>query len=85
MTHITGPDRSQTLLLPETLDDQVAHDNPVRFSEAIVDGLELAAAGFAQVPSKPTGRPGFVPETLARVPQTQSKRNFYVAACGGSL
>ena len=47
MTHITGHDRRQTLLLPEAVDDYVGADNPVRFIDAFVDGLDLAAAGFA--------------------------------------
>jgi hypothetical protein len=41
MPHITGHDRSQTLLLPESLDDYVGPDNPVRFIDAFVDGLTL--------------------------------------------
>jgi transposase len=49
MTHIAGHDRSQTLLLPESLDEYVGPDNPVRFIEAFVDGLDLASAGFARV------------------------------------
>ena len=44
MTHILGHDRSQLLLLPEAVDDYVGADNPVRFIEAFVDGLDLAAA-----------------------------------------
>ena len=56
MTHITGHDRSQTLLLPEALDDYVGPENPVRFIEAFVEGLDLAVAGFARVQSKDTGR-----------------------------
>jgi hypothetical protein len=48
MPHITGHDRSQALLLPESLDDYVGTDNPVRFIEAFVDGLDLASAGFAR-------------------------------------
>jgi hypothetical protein len=44
MSHITGHDRSQTLLLPESLDEYVGAENPVRFIEAFVDGLDLAAA-----------------------------------------
>ena len=44
MAHITGHDRSQILLLPESLDDYVGPENPVRFIEAFVDGLHLAAA-----------------------------------------
>jgi len=48
MTHIAGHDRDQTLLLPESLDEYVGVDNPVRFIEGFVDGLDLAAAGFVR-------------------------------------
>ena len=60
MTHIPGIDRSQVLLLPEAVDDYVGRDNPVRFIDAFVDGLDLAAAGFERAAPKATGRPGFV-------------------------
>ena len=46
MTHISGFERSQLLLLPEAVDDYVGGDNPVRFIDAFVDGLDLAARGF---------------------------------------
>jgi hypothetical protein len=49
MTHIPGSDRSQLLPLPEAIDDYVAADNPVRFIDAFVDGLDLKAAGFTRV------------------------------------
>jgi transposase len=61
MTHITGHDRSQLLLLPESLDEYVGPENPVRFIEAFVDGLGLSAAGFARVMPKVTGRPSYAP------------------------
>src|SRR5690242_12356288 len=61
MTHIAGHDRSQTLLLPESLDDYVSPENPVRFIEAFVDGLDLTTAGFMRVSAKRTGRPGYAP------------------------
>jgi transposase len=67
MTHITGHDRSQTFLLPESLDDYVSAENPVRFIEAFVDGLGLAAAGFCRVQSKETGRPGYAPADLLKL------------------
>jgi transposase len=60
MTHISGFERSQ-LLLPEAVDDYVVADNPVRFIDAFVDGLDLAAAGFKRVTPKLTGRPGYAP------------------------
>jgi len=67
MTHITGHDRSQTFLLPESVDDYVGAENPVRFIEAFVDGLDLADAGFARVQSKETGRPGYAPADLLKL------------------
>ena len=41
MTHLTGHDRSQMLLLPEAVEDYVGPDNPVRFIDAFVDGWIL--------------------------------------------
>src|SRR3954454_22800616 len=67
MAHIPGHDRSQMLLLPETVDDYVGPDNPVRFLEAFVDGLDLQAAGFARVEPKATGRPGYAPADLLKL------------------
>ena len=67
MTHLAGHDRSQTLLLPELLDDYVGPENPVRFIEAFVDGLDLAAAGFRRVRAKETGRPGYAPSDLLKL------------------
>ncbi len=67
MTHIAGHDRSQLLLLPESLDDYVGPENPVRFIEAFVDGLDLTAAGFIRVAAKRTGRPGFAPADLLKL------------------
>jgi transposase len=67
MRHLVGQDRCQTLLLPESLDDYVGPENPVRFIEAFVDGLDLAAAGFARVRPKETGRPGYAPADLLKL------------------
>jgi transposase len=55
------------LLLPEAVDDYVGPDNPVRFIEAFVEGLDLEAAGFARVEPKPTGRPGYAPADLLKL------------------
>jgi transposase len=67
MTHISGHARAQTLLLPESLDDYVGPENPVRFIEAFVDGLDLTASGFIRVMSKGTGRPGYAPTDLLKL------------------
>ena len=66
MAHISGHDRSQTLLFPEAVDDYVAPDNPVRFIDAFVDRLDLAA-GFVEVEAKTTGRPGYAPADLLKL------------------
>ncbi len=67
MAHISGHDRSQTLLFPEAIDDYVGSDNPVRFIDAFVDGLDLAVAGFVGVEARPTGRPGYAPSDLLKL------------------
>ena len=67
MTHISGFERSQILLLPEAVDDYVGADNPVRFIDAFVDELDLAAAGFVRAKPKSTGRPGYAPTDLLRL------------------
>src|ERR1700730_488082 len=67
MTHIPGFDRSQLLLLPEAIDDYVSVDNPVRFINAFVDGLDLKAAGFERVEAKATGRPAYAPGDLLKL------------------
>ena len=67
MTHFSGHDRSQMFLLPEAVDDYVDVDNPVRFIDAFVDELDLAAAGFVRVEPKATGRPGYAPADLLKL------------------
>src|ERR671928_520658 len=67
MAHISGHDRSQTLLFPESVDDYVDPDNPVRFIDAFVDGLDLAAAGFVGVEPRARGRRGYAPADLLKL------------------
>src|SRR5664279_6339971 len=67
MSHISGSERSQLLLLPEAIDDYVAADNPVRFIDAFVDGLDLKVAGFGRVAPKATGRPGYAPGDMLKL------------------
>jgi transposase len=67
MTHIHGLDRGHLMLLPEAIDDYVAADNPVRFIDAFVEGLDLRVAGFERVEPKATGRPGYAPGDLLKL------------------
>ena len=67
MMHLSGHDRSEILLLLEVVDDYVGADNPVRFIDAFVDGLDLAAASFSRVEPRVTGRPGNAPADLLKL------------------
>lgn len=64
---VEGDDRRQSLLLPESLDDYVTEDNPVRVVEVFIDELDLGALGFAGVQPATTGRPAYHPATLLKI------------------
>jgi transposase len=64
---IEGADRRQTMLLPESLDDYVAADNPVRVIDAFIGELDLGALGFARVVPEVAGRPAYHPATLLKI------------------
>jgi transposase len=67
MNHRTGLDRSQTLLFPERLEDYIAPENPVRFLDAFVSGLDLKSLGFAKAQCAATGRPSYDPAVLLKL------------------
>lgn len=43
---IQGEHRSQSTLLPQSLDDYVSDTNPVRVVEVLVDEVQLVSSGF---------------------------------------
>lgn len=49
MTHITGPSRHQAALFPESLDELIAQDHPVRVIDAFVDSLDLGRLEFRKI------------------------------------
>jgi hypothetical protein len=55
------------LLLPETIEDYVSPENPVRFIDAFVASLDLHALGFARAIAAYTGRPAYEPGLLLRL------------------
>ena len=67
MGYITGVDRQQQVLFPETLDEYVSEDNPVRFIDAFVSGLPMAELGFARAVPNEEGRPCYDPRDLLRL------------------
>ncbi|MGA2071855.1 MAG: IS1182 family transposase, partial [Sedimentisphaerales bacterium] len=67
MNHRTGLDRNQTLMFPERLEDYIAAENPVRFLDAFVAGLDLHGLGFAKAQVANTGRPPYDPAALLKL------------------
>lgn len=63
---IEGDDRRQITFLPESLDDYIAADNPIRAVDVFVDQLDLRALGFAIDPAA-TGRPAYHPAILLKI------------------
>src|ERR1039457_6978413 len=67
MKHRAGLDRSQTLLFPERLEDYIGPENPVRFLDAFIGGLDLHALQFAKARCADTGRPPYDPAVLLKL------------------
>ena len=63
---VEGADRQQIILLPESLDDFVAEDNPIRAVDVFVNELDLRTLGFGVVPAV-TGRPSYHPAALLKI------------------
>ena len=64
MTHISGFELTQLLLFPEAVDDYVGSDNPVRFLDAFVDGLDLQAPARR---SQGDEGPGYAPDGFLKL------------------
>ncbi len=64
---VEGVDRSQTTLFPESLDDWIGEDNPVRVIDAFVYALDLRALGFDGVVPEATGRPSYHPAVMLKL------------------
>jgi transposase len=55
------------MLLPESVEDYVDAENPVRAIDAFVESLDLARAGFARSQPAETGRPPYDPGDLLKL------------------
>jgi len=64
---VEGASRNQSTLFPESLDDYVGEDNPVRVIDVFVDELDLGSLGFSGVKPHLTGRPAYHPAILLKL------------------
>ena len=65
--HVDGTHRNQTILFPDTLDQYVDEENPVRFIDAFIDSLDLEKLGFKHSIPCDTGRPSYNPSDLLKL------------------
>ena len=67
MNYIQGFNRNQAVLIPETYDQLIEKDNPVRFIDAFVNSLNVVNFGFKDVLLNKNGRPPFDPKDLLKL------------------
>lgn len=67
MRHIQGDSRQQSTLFPESLDEYVSADNPVRVIDAFIDSLDTCELGFSLATTKDTGRKPYHPADLLKL------------------
>jgi transposase len=65
--HVNGTHRDQTVLFPNTIDQYVEKENPVRFIDAFVDSLNLEKLGFKHSVPADTGRPSYDPSDILKL------------------
>jgi transposase len=67
MSYRCGVSREQTMLLPDSVEDYVGAENPVRVIDAFVEGLDLPALGFELEATERPGAPGYDPKALLKL------------------
>jgi transposase len=65
--YVEGQNRAQTFMLPKTIEEYVAPDNPIRFIDAYVDKLDMQKLGFTHSTPKELGRPSYNPKDLCKL------------------
>jgi transposase len=66
-SYVEGLSRSQTFLLPKTIEQYVETDNPVRFIDAYVNTLDMEKLGFTHSTPQELGRPSYNPKDLCKL------------------
>jgi transposase len=66
-SYVEGLPRKQTFVLPKTIEEYVAQDNPIRFIDAYADKLDMQKLGFTHSIPKELGRPSYNPKDLCKL------------------
>jgi transposase len=67
MDFIEGNTRNQIILLPDSIDEYVDANNPVRVIDAYVNSLDLDSLGFQKSQPNNTGRPMYNPKDMLKL------------------
>ena len=62
-----GIDRQQRMLLPESVEEYVGEENPVRVIDEFVAGLDLRELGFEVKAEQAPGAPPYEPKALLKL------------------
>lgn len=67
MGYIVGQNRGQVTVLPETIDEYISDNNPVRVIDVFIENLDLEKATFAKPTPFRDGRPSYNPKDLLKL------------------
>jgi len=67
MGYIKGEDRNQNILFPESFEDYIADNNPVRIIDEYVEQLDMKQLRFQRAECPDTGRPPYDPKDLLKL------------------
>ena len=67
MAYLTGYDRQQATLIPQSIDELIAEDSLVRIIDLFVDSLDLNKLGFKEGVYPDNGRPAYNPADLFKL------------------
>jgi transposase len=65
--YVCGVPREQQVLLPESIEEYISKDNPVRIFEAFVNMLDMEGCGIEKAAPAKEGRPPYDPRDLLRL------------------
>ena len=67
MGYIAGQNRGQVTIFPETVDEYISDNNPVRVIDAFIENLDLEKAAFTKSTPSKEGRPAYNPKDLLKL------------------
>lgn len=67
MGYIQGQDRNQMILFPESIDDYISDNSPIRVIDEFVEQLDMEALNFKKAVCHVLGRPPYSPKDLLKL------------------